>query len=566
MLLVRKLTLVLTSFLVLLATVITIPLKVHAAGAWETYGQTPISTNTPYYTGLKFTKNGTPYIAYIDTGTNDLDINDDTLVVKRFNGTVWEELGGGPVPNAKPGSLDMVLSPGNIPYVVYTDYDHSNKLTAQRFNGSSWEVLGSTGFSLTIADGHSIALDSNDKLYVAYAMMTGGGEKPVVQHFNGSSWDVVGPAGLSSEEPSTLVQMAVTSTDVPYIVYQDYADYNTKLVAKRFNGSDWEVVGTPGFSAGHALAESMVMSSDNVPYVSFFDNGNSNHTSVMRFNGTDWEAVGAPGFTTGTTFNSRLSFTSHDTLYIVYNDSSNANKAEVRRFNGTAWELVGPAGFTPGTGAFSSIAIDARDIPYVLYADENQGYKLTLQRFIDGTDQLSDPATTALNNSETGKPVKVTSGFGTTLTCSSSSKESSLAKQDTGYDYPNGLTTFCFNNDFTNNQVSLIFVTDLQPSQMVVRKYNSTTGLYAVVPGATVAQTTYNGQAALQVSYSIADNGPFDENPITGAIKDPVGIATPTNTLANTGDSLTPIYLMSVGLLGIGLAMFIHIFRTNKQF
>ena len=161
---------------------------------------------------------------------------------------------------------------------------------------------------------------------------------------------------------------------------------------------------------------------------------------------------------------------------------------------------------------------------------------------------------TILPNSEDSKSILLESPEDTTLTCSSSLKESTNTKQDTKYSYPLGLVDFCFDTTTQSNQVSLTFVTDLKPNQVVARKYNSTNGTYFDIPNATITETTLDGKHALKLTYNIEDNGTLDLDPATGSIKDSVGLAVlaSEDDLASTGQSRATLLTMAIVSFIIG--------------
>lgn len=183
-----------------------------------------------------------------------------------------------------------------------------------------------------------------------------------------------------------------------------------------------------------------------------------------------------------------------------------------------------------------------------------------------------NPTTTvSLNNTVTGKSIVLETPSGTSITCDSSVTEASLAKQDTGYTYPLGLVNLCYDTSNTSDLVTLIFVTSLTPSQVVARDFNSSSQTYSDISGASVTQTTYNGQAALELTYTVADNGSLDTNATTGIVNDPVGLAVAvTSTAAVTPDTgygqpidknLLPIY----GLIAAGLSLTGGIYLLHKR-
>ena len=128
-----------------------------------------------------------------------------------------------------------------------------------------------------------------------------------------------------------------------------------------------------------------------------------------------------------------------------------------------------------------------------------------------------------------------TTPSGTTITCHSAVKESNLANKDTAYNYPHGLVDFCFSGAELSNEITLLFVTDLKPNQVAVRKYNPSTGKYATVSGAVITETTLEGKNALQIAYSIVDNGPLDTDPDAGEVADPIGLGVIDVGAPNTG-------------------------------
>lgn len=151
---------------------------------------------------------------------------------------------------------------------------------------------------------------------------------------------------------------------------------------------------------------------------------------------------------------------------------------------------------------------------------------------------LSYTSQLTLNNSMTNGPVLITIPQGDNLTCNSAATASSLAHQDSAYTYPLGLVKYCFTTNNLVNQVSLTFVTNLTPTQVVARDYNTTAGNYVSVPGAIITQTTYNGSPALKLTYTITDGGAFDEDGAANqSITDPVGLAVATTTSSSSSSA-----------------------------
>ncbi len=174
-----------------------------------------------------------------------------------------------------------------------------------------------------------------------------------------------------------------------------------------------------------------------------------------------------------------------------------------------------------------------------------------------------------ITNAVTSKSVVIQTPQDTDITCSGAQKEVDQNSQDNGFDYPLGLVNFCFTTEEVANQVEVTFVTDLKPEQVSVRKYNPTTKTYAAVTGATVTQTSVQGQAAVKASYNITDNGPLDVDEATGTIHDPIGLAVAAETgiipvLANTGAVGVSITILLGLIIASSLVVYFD-YRKHKK-
>ena len=154
----------------------------------------------------------------------------------------------------------------------------------------------------------------------------------------------------------------------------------------------------------------------------------------------------------------------------------------------------------------------------------------------DGTADDTQANVTSLVDSASSHYVTVASN------CTANSNVSAAALpasyRDSAFHYPAGLLGFtltCSAPGATATVTQYFYgVTPL--NTMVLRKYNSTTHMYATVPGTTVTSATIGGQLATKVTYQIKDGGPFDADGLAnGTIVDPVGLAVPAAGTPNTG-------------------------------
>ncbi len=151
-----------------------------------------------------------------------------------------------------------------------------------------------------------------------------------------------------------------------------------------------------------------------------------------------------------------------------------------------------------------------------------------------------------INTSTTNTTIQTPSN--TTVSCSTGASEASLSRQDSTYDYPLGLINLCYTTVLPSDQIQLTFVTDLTPSQVVARDFNTATQTYTTIPGAIITQTTSGGHSALSLTYTVTDNGILDSNAASNFVTDPVGLGVlpavigttaATSQLTNTGVNIS---------------------------
>ena len=65
-----------------------------------------------------------------------------------------------------------------------------------------------------------------------------------------------------------------------------------KATVMKFNGTNWEIVGTAGFSAGSADFINIALDYSGTPFVVFQDGGNGNKVTVMKFATPDSDSDG----------------------------------------------------------------------------------------------------------------------------------------------------------------------------------------------------------------------------------------------------------------------------------
>lgn len=349
-----------------------------------------------------------------------------------------------------------------------------------------------------------IAIDSEDNFYVNL-MGLGDGMFVGVQKFNSEgnfllSW---------GNDTGIIYGMAIDSHDNVYVAGDSGI--------KKYNKNGVLLAQWGSFGSGDGQFNNPVYvavdSHDNI-YVT--DIGNHR---VQKFdqNGNFLTKWGSPGIGNGQfdMSQSGVAVDANDNVYIVDDRNHRIQKFDS---NGTFIMKWGSQGSADGQFSFPrNMAIDSTGKMFVL--DPGNG---RIQVF--AYPPLVTEAT--LTNAANGAQVMLQTPAGTSeITCNDSFAEDGQVAQDETYKYPLGFVGFCFDTLEEENEVSLTFVTDMTPDQVVARKYNFLTETYFTVPGAVITQTTYQSQPALQLTYTIEDNGLLDLDPEAGKIVDPVGLA-----------------------------------------
>jgi hypothetical protein len=289
--------------------------------SWENTGL-PKFADYGRHISLAIDKNDVLYVAFRGSAANF-----SKLTVMKFNGTLWEIVGSKSFSAGMVEYVSLKIDGNGVPYVAFQDEWNSYKITVMKFNGTSWENVGSPGFSKQNAKYISLDIDSSNIPYVAF-QDAGDGQKASVMKFNGANWVYVGIAGFSSAS-SSHQSLAIDSKDVPYIAY-----YSVRANVLKFNGTSWENVGSANFanSAYSIRYINLVIDNKDDFYIAFQENLVSYKSNVMKFDGNNWNYLGSSNFTPGVSEYQSLTVTSDNVPYIAFSDGANSGKTTVMKF------------------------------------------------------------------------------------------------------------------------------------------------------------------------------------------------------------------------------------------
>ncbi|MCU1617847.1 MAG: hypothetical protein JWO98_5387, partial [Frankiales bacterium] len=372
-------------------------MRLNTAGtAWENVGPTVVASTTVSSTGFAI-YNSTPYIASAGQG-----ISSNNITVKKLNtaGTSWDDVTTTPISGIAT-NISLQFN-GSTPHIAYTDIANQSRATVMRVNtaGNAWEIVGKAGFSSASVISTNVYLGfNNSKPYLVYRDY--GYNKTRIMKLNdaGTDWQEVTASGFSAG--MALSMKIVVNGGTPYTVYSDWGNQQKATVMK-FNGSQWETVGRAGFSDQSQYNNLPLVFYNNVPYVAYSDGLFSGKATVKRLNtaGTDWETVGTPGFSTDPTDYNCLA-TDGSALFVAFLNK-NSKKVNVMKLGtGDIWQTVGTADYGDGIVANVSLALNG-STPYVAYKNLS-GSGVTVAKLNaagTGWDQVGNASFTASSVSD----------------------------------------------------------------------------------------------------------------------------------------------------------------------
>jgi Secretion system C-terminal sorting domain len=331
------------------------------------------------YTAITLDLNGTQYICYND------NINSGKCTVKKFNGVKWETVGNEGFSYGITRYNNIDIDNSGIPYVIYLDDSKSDKPYVRKYTSQTWDTVGNCSLFPSSAKYADIKIDNNGTPYIVFTFL--GGSRLSVKKFNGINWVDVGNTILFSNYGCTDPHIDIDNNGDPYIVYSGASLSSSTGYSKvnviKFTGSNWVNVGTPNFSADHAIHPNITIDNNGTPIVIYGGNAiNSYKAIVKKLNGTNWVTVGNSGFSTGDSDDHDIICDASGTIYVTYSDAGNSNKVIVKKNSGATWTTVGNSNLSNGKASYCGISLDNSGNPNVIYKDSKLGDKAIVKKFI----------------------------------------------------------------------------------------------------------------------------------------------------------------------------------------
>jgi serine/threonine protein kinase len=297
------------------------------------------------------------------------------------------------------------------PVVAWFDTSSGNtEIYLRRWDGRNWAELGGSGsgggISQSPGDSRdpSLALDAEDRPWVAWSEEVNGKNEIYLRRWDGTNWVEVGGSGSKGGLSGSLNYsrqpvLALDPAGLPVVCW--YCLPNPvppgggrhEIYLKRWDGERWAELGksatgggissTPGESYSPCLA----LDRSGNPTVAWYDDSAGNYEIYLRrWTGTAWEELGGSATGGGISRNSGHSATLLHSFVqldpegnpvVVWDDDTPGNKEiYLRRWNGKAWmELGGSASGggisqTAGPSLHASVVLTRTGQPVVCWQEE----------------------------------------------------------------------------------------------------------------------------------------------------------------------------------------------------
>jgi hypothetical protein len=127
---------------------------------------------------------------------------------------------------------------------------------------------------------------------------------------------------------------------------------------------------------------------------------------------------------------------------------------------------------------------------------------------------------------------------------------STLSVQDKGYVYPFGFMDMTLDCSYKGTaRVTVYVYTDIPAAKLVLRKFNTASGLYSTIENVDRRETEVNENKVITFSYDITDGSSLDDDGTeNGVIADPLGIASEDTSLVGY---ISPDFWAATGLGGL---------------
>jgi hypothetical protein len=381
----------LTALAIVAATVF----STDAYAQWNAIGSsTGISGGGSSYVLLVRDSTGNFYVAYQDTSATGGS-------VQKYDGSSWGYMGtGAGVSGTNTLYNGIAVNNAGDVYYGYQDISASNKLSIRQLTSTTvantWSAMSSGAVY-----SNSMKIGPSGYPYQVSRDLTVSGSNLVAKRYDGTSWQQLGTTSFGPAMLPYYASMAIGKNDSVYVSWVSAlsAVQVYKIHATASSTTSWQAVGTAGFptSTSNSIFQTysaIAIDTSNRVYVVYVSTSTEgNKLKVRMYENGVWSTVGTDNFSAGTAAYVSIAVTPSGTPYVAFTDGANSLKTTIMKYDGTAWGIVGTAGISAGAAKYNSLLIDENDNPVVAFTDAGNSNKVVVMRFTPLCTN-ADPATT----------------------------------------------------------------------------------------------------------------------------------------------------------------------------
>lgn len=184
-------------------------------------------------------------------------------------------------------------------------------------------------------------------LYIIYKDYENG-YCPTVKKFNGSEWETVGTEGFYASQTSEDVISGSYYDLTDSFLYmcdgtlyaacgQRYSGYSaySKATFMKYNDSNWEIIATEKFNLNDHVYDLSLCVNRGMPYMTYYNSENKK-IFIKKYDGSSWEPA---GFESSSFTSAELLLDPHNsTLYLFYREEE--NQINLMKYSVSGWETI----------------------------------------------------------------------------------------------------------------------------------------------------------------------------------------------------------------------------------
>jgi hypothetical protein len=307
----------------------------------------------------------------------------------------WSVIGEAPLSAGEVLSPYLELSPSGVPHIAYQDFLTTNhRLSLRRWSESlrSWlDVVPQGAGSAQESWYNRFVFAPDGTLWLAareYGQPTAAVR--TLSPFNGV-WSLL-PSGASPGE-AHCVDLALQANGWPIVVVQDRTTTPIdRTTVRRFDGTQWHTMGTPGISAGLAHYQSLSMGPTGQLVCAWSDLTAGGRPVVKQWNESlqTWLDCGAPNFSLDNAANLVVEHAPDGSVWLAWVVTN--QRVSVWKLEGQQWLRLGgdvdaadtPVVATENWRQWLCLRFDSSGRPWTAYQAANEGRKAVVKRFENG--------------------------------------------------------------------------------------------------------------------------------------------------------------------------------------